>query len=279
MVTISASVGNGGANRKADVEAIQQALNSISPIAGGPTVKLKVDGIVGPKTIAAILNFQKANLGLTQDGKVDVNGSTLQRINFILDGSTADPKALAIADMPVSNFWATLAITALQNSTAPTVQVAVETHFHLSSGKLNREIYLQIIRRNYTRVKAVFARAAQVFRTRSDSEAAQDNALDHGVPFPAYTFFNQSVNFTSTFHPWNGTDGFGPMCRSAMVLHEPVHYVDPLATPENDFYEHGAEYNSLTPEQAVHNPSSYVCFAEQIAFGSDVRFGAGKRAI
>lgn len=281
MVTITASVGNGGINRKADVEAIQKALNSISSIGGGASPQLKVDGIIGPKTIAAILNFQKTNLGLTQDGKVDVNGSTLQRINFILDGTTNNPKTLAIASLPVSSFWTALALSSLQGNTAlPTTQGALNTHFHLNNGKLSPAIYLDIIRNNYKRVQATFARAAQVFRSRSNAEAAQDNALDpSGVPFPAYTFFNASINFSSEFHDWNGVDGFGPMCQAAMVLHEPVHFVDSLATAANDFYEHGPQYNGLTADQAVHNPSSYVCYAQQIAFGSDVRFGAGKRQL
>jgi hypothetical protein len=61
-----------------------------------------------------------------------------------------------------------------------------------------------------------------------------------------------------------------------MVLHEPFHYVDQLANNANDFYEHDAKYDVITPEQAVHNPSSYVCFAQQIVFGYDARFGAGK---
>jgi peptidoglycan hydrolase-like protein with peptidoglycan-binding domain len=281
MVTITASVGQGGVNRSADVQAIQNALNSISAIGGGASPPLKVDGMVGPKTIAAILKFQKTNLGLTQDGKVDPSGSTLQRINFILDGSTKDPKTLAMASLPVASFWTSLALASIQGNTAlPTTQAALNTHFHLNNGKLNQAIYLNIIRTNYTKVQAVFARAARVFRSRSDAEAAQDKAIDKsGHPFPAYTWFNESINFSSEFHDWNGVDGFGPMCQAAMVLHEPVHFVDVLANEANDFYEHGLQYNGLTADQAVHNPSSYVCYAEQIAFGSDVRFGAGKRAL
>jgi peptidoglycan hydrolase-like protein with peptidoglycan-binding domain len=284
MVAITSSVGQAGINRKPDVEAIQTALNGISTFAGGPNPKLKVDGFIGPKTNGAILNFQKGNLGLTQDSRVDPNGSTLQRINFILDGTTNDPKALAISCLPVSSFWTALALGSLPfpgaKNIAPATQAALETHFHLSNGKLSQAIYLSIIRQNYMLVQGVFARAAQIFRSRTDAQAKQDQGVDtSGVPFPAYTFFHQSVNFTSTFHDWNGVDGFGPMCQSAMVLHEPVHFVDSFATAANDFYEHGPQYDHLTADQAVHNPSSYVCYAEQIAFGSDVRFGAGKPAL
>jgi peptidoglycan hydrolase-like protein with peptidoglycan-binding domain len=283
MVTITASVGTGGLNRKDDVLAIQVALNKISPIAGGPTPALKEDGFIGPKTIAAILNFQKSNLGLIADGKIDAHGATLNRINFILDGTTSDPKTLAMASLPVSNSWANFAIASLPSGSgtpSAAVQAALNTHFHLNNGTLSQAQYLAIIRQNYMKVQSVFARAAQLFRSRSNAEAASDQGVDkNGVPFPAYTFFAASINFTTSFHNFNGTDGFGPMCQAAMVLHEPIHFVDPKADINNDFYEHGAQYNTLTADQAVHNPSSYVCYAEQITFGSDVRFGAGKPAL
>jgi peptidoglycan hydrolase-like protein with peptidoglycan-binding domain len=278
-VTITASVGVGGANRMADVKAIQQALNDLPPGAGGPDPKLAVDGIAGPKTNAAILNFQKANLGLTQDGRIDPTGSTLRMLNARLDASAMahDPKALALQATIVSNSWASFALTAINGPLVGNTRTAADIHFHLNAGTQPEATYLNIIRTNYMRVMGVFQRAAQIYRSRNDAEAASDRGVDdEGVPFPAYTFFNASINFTREFKPFDGSTGFGPMCLAAMVLHEPVHYVDRLASPSNDFYEHGPEYASLTTEQAVHNPSSYVCFAQQIVFGSGVRFGAGK---
>ena len=277
-VTISASIGAGGINRAADVRAIQQALNDLPQGAGGPDPKLVVDGIAGPKTNAAILNFQRANIGVTQDSRIDPGGSTLRMLNARLDASVmgSDPKALALQTTVVSNSWASFALTALSGPLVGNSRTALDTHFHLDTGAQPEAVYLQTIRLNYTRVTSVFQRAAQIYRSRTDAEAASDRGVDgSGVPFPAYTFFNASVNFTRTFRPFNGSVGFGPMCLAAMVLHEPVHYVDARATAANDFYEHGPQYATLTAEQAIHNPSSYVCFAEQIVFGSDVRFGAG----
>ncbi|MFO1425029.1 MAG: C2 family cysteine protease [Candidatus Competibacteraceae bacterium] len=84
MIKISASVGQGGVNKKADVLVIQKALNRIPPNRGGPVPKLKEDGLVGPKTIAAILMFQKSNAGLVHAGRIDVNSDTLARINSLL---------------------------------------------------------------------------------------------------------------------------------------------------------------------------------------------------
>jgi len=90
-VTISASVGRGGVNKHADVLAIQKALNKIPPNQGGPDPKLKEDGWIGPKTNAAILKFQKANQGLPHDGRIDVTGPTLVRINARLAGQQPVP--------------------------------------------------------------------------------------------------------------------------------------------------------------------------------------------
>lgn len=281
-VAISASVGAGGANRPADVRAIQQALNDLPPGSGGPVPPLKVDGICGPLTRAAILKFQQAHMGLAKDARVDRGGSTLSEINASLDPSlrAADPKSLAMESVPVSAFWTRLALAALNGPLVGNTRAALDTHFHTASGPKPEAHYLQFIRLNYTRVLHILEIAGQVFRSRSDAQATADQGVDpaDGEPFPAYTFFAGSINFTRNFKPFKSGDGFGPMCRAAMVLHEPVHFIDRRADVNNDFYEHGSQYDSLTPEQAIHNPSSYVCFAEQITFGSDVRFGAGKPA-
>ncbi len=91
------------------------------------------------------------------------------------------------------------------------------------------------------------------------------------MPYPAYAFFNHSVNFTETFLK------FGPLSRAAMVLHEPLHYVDALGTAANDFYEHGIPYGGITPQQAIHNPSSYVAFAQHVFYRKDVQYGRGAK--
>lgn len=61
-----------------------------------------------------------------------------------------------------------------------------------------------------------------------------------------------------------------------MFLHEAVHYVDARADTNNDFYEHETEYATITADQAVHNPSSYVCFAQHLFYGADERYSAGR---
>jgi hypothetical protein len=96
-------------NYKDDVAKIQAALNRFSPAEGGPTPPLKEDGIIGPKTKAAIYQFQR-KWNLTPDnsdkadGVVDVKGYTLQRlsggpgrpIDLPTEFTTRIPRALEI---------------------------------------------------------------------------------------------------------------------------------------------------------------------------------------
>ena len=75
--SIQTSVGQGGANATAqDVMTVQYLPNCVPANQGGPTPELAVDGIVGPKTIAAIVGFQ-SRLTPAPDGRVDPGGPTI----------------------------------------------------------------------------------------------------------------------------------------------------------------------------------------------------------
>ena len=90
-VAISASVGAGGVNRKDDVLAVQQLLNQASSIVGSPRQPIAADGLVGPKTIAAIREFQSTQLGFS-DGRVDPNHKTIGRLNVLIAASSRSPR-------------------------------------------------------------------------------------------------------------------------------------------------------------------------------------------
>src|ERR1700722_13560362 len=75
-LTISASVGQGGTNVPADVQAVKKALNQVPASAGGPSPHLNDDGVIGPHTIAAIAAFQRYQLGFA-DSRVDPDGITI----------------------------------------------------------------------------------------------------------------------------------------------------------------------------------------------------------
>lgn len=91
-ITITGSVGRGGRNMAADVKTIQSALNEVSPIDGGPAPKLKVDGVVGPLTIAAIEKYQRRQIGRA-DGRVDPDGPTIRALNGASSGNSPAQKA------------------------------------------------------------------------------------------------------------------------------------------------------------------------------------------
>jgi len=64
-----------------DVKKVQEALNRFPPLEGGPSPKLVVDGIVGPKTSGAISAFQRKQFGIGKaDGVVDVGMRTDERL-------------------------------------------------------------------------------------------------------------------------------------------------------------------------------------------------------
>lgn len=88
-IAISKPVGQGqlARNLPDDVKTIQEALNQVTVKgeAGGPMPFLAVDGIVGPKTRAAIFNFQQVQVkSIKPDGLVEPGKQTIQRLNEIV---------------------------------------------------------------------------------------------------------------------------------------------------------------------------------------------------
>ncbi len=79
-------------NRPADVTIIQDLLNKVPLMSGGPSVKLQVDGKCGPKTVEAIRKFQIRHFGAgSADGRVDPNGRTLAKLNDFDDDALDFP--------------------------------------------------------------------------------------------------------------------------------------------------------------------------------------------
>lgn len=84
-IVIHRSVGAGGVNKSGDVETIQQSLNRVPADQGGPAPPLVVDGLFGPKTGAAIRQFQGTQFpDWTPDGRIDPDQKTIKRLNELL---------------------------------------------------------------------------------------------------------------------------------------------------------------------------------------------------
>lgn len=82
-VSITRSVGVGGANLQKDVLTIQRLLNGVAPDEGGPLPLLAEDSFIGPLTNGAIRKFQQTQGLAVVDGRIDPNGPTLLRLNEV----------------------------------------------------------------------------------------------------------------------------------------------------------------------------------------------------
>ena len=97
---IGGSVGKGGTNKKADVRIVQAFLNSTPPEDGGPAFLLAEDGIIGPKTQAAIDKFQTKVLR-QPDGRIDPHGPTIKALTtFICDSDSVPAGRLGLDGRP-----------------------------------------------------------------------------------------------------------------------------------------------------------------------------------
>jgi lysozyme family protein len=74
---LTGSVGHGGQNIAGDVLYVQILLADWLLIGGKPGIA--IDGIIGNQTIAAIREFQKANIAVV-DGLVERNRSTIKKL-------------------------------------------------------------------------------------------------------------------------------------------------------------------------------------------------------
>ena len=89
--SIKGAVGRGGKNSEEDVKAVQAALNKRA------NAGLKVDGQCGPKTIAAIMAFQKTLGQFAADGRIDPGRGTARALagNAKIGPAPEPPKPIA----------------------------------------------------------------------------------------------------------------------------------------------------------------------------------------
>ena len=104
MTTISASVGEGGVNKKADVRIVQELLTRAGHDPKG------IDGGYGTNTHDAILSFQRTFTS-HPDGRIDPGGGTLRRLDQAQPAAppspapTPAPAAAAPAGGPPVKDW------------------------------------------------------------------------------------------------------------------------------------------------------------------------------
>ena len=160
-IAISKPVGQGplASNKADDVKTIQEALNQVTVkgLPGGPIPFLVVDGVKGPKTQAAILNFQQAQVkSIHPDGLVEPTGKTILRLNelvapvskFDLNAKLAEALPLVRAGLAAAIANLTAVITTGPGIPGPSATGAdrLDRHFKInslgSSGQSNGRVLL-----------------------------------------------------------------------------------------------------------------------------------------
>lgn len=258
------------------------------------------DGIYGDETFNAVQRFQKSVFpGSPGEWDGRAGRKTLEEMDKRLPKGAPPPvpqkpsmSALAEQDKFTSLLWAQAALASLVTAKdflqtnpsgtpgagdPPTVRIvmrALEVHFHFSTVVNSKSATLDFITSVYQKTIQILGASRSFFVDDTTSQEALNGTPAH-VPFG-----KGKVNFTPAFRERDkaaGT-GFGPKCRAAMVLHEPVHIADhPKASFQvNHTHEGDPEYATKPAANQIHNAHSYACFAQHCFFGSDTRFGIGK---
>ena len=300
-IVIRGSVGRFGQNNAADARTIQNALNGVAQSQGGPLPQLKVDGVAGPKTIAAIEKFQRAQFpGLTPDGLISPAKRTIDRLNALGGGGTVavtsggsrlgitgaqttqDQMDLArqlaldaerrIVDAMARLARASAALLSPVRSAAQT-QLVREVDFHFkASADPNPAFHLTKVAAIYTfmltAVRGSNNGSREIFKAGTHPDPTAIAAADLGGFFstdPTKQFIIITPNFRTR--------------SSAVIVHELAHFcggdeksgrdivhrASPKPPPNGTRREDGStDYANMTPFFALTNVFSYqvYCFPE-----------------
>jgi hypothetical protein len=184
--------------------------------------------------------------------------------------------ALAHACTPLAVAWVASAHRAVTGAPTDLLRSACATNFAWSAVR-NERACRRRIRRSLSAIARVLAEESVRYAAVS-LERARETFHSDEVP-PAYAVFGDRIYFTPAFAE------FGPLCRTAMIVHEAVHVFDARSgEPEIHVSEWDARFASRTPEQQLHNPSAYASFTAQIHerrldWPVEARYGAGNRTI
>lgn len=283
------------------VRRIQKALVALgvplpNSFPNGPSAE--PDGIFGNETHNGVVKFQMtAFAGSASEWDGRVGKATIWEMDKRLPQGTSPSNAnsmsaLAEKDKFLSLLWAKAALGSLatarefikanggnsapSQTQPPNVRIALqalEAHYRLSTAVGSKITTIDFISNQYKKAIEVLANSRTLFIDDTVSQEAANGTPAH-VPFGT-----GRVNFTPAFQERTSTgDGFGPKCRAAMVLHEPIHITDHphSSTIPTHVHENDPQYARQTAALQIHNAHSYACFAQHCYYGSDTRFGVGK---
>jgi peptidoglycan hydrolase-like protein with peptidoglycan-binding domain len=291
QLTISAPVGERShprvVNLKSDVEKIQRTLNQFPNRDGGPVELLKVDGIVGPKTIAAILNFQTVNQFKKLDKIVDPEGPTMDNLRAGPDVIPQESVSRFIVELPrVLALIATAEAHLSQASSALSIPgslfgasafTKLDRNYHTKNND-GRRLAVDRIQRVFRLIRTAVGHLTQGTIVADDAPVnLQENAF-------MYTFedgFNSSklpadkigrfkgIPVDRIYITLKGRQMAANQFRYAM-LHELCHFVTggksgvPLADDQAYFHKNRQKYDSLSTDLALRNADTYARFAHDV---------------
>jgi hypothetical protein len=302
---IAASVGENCANRPEDVRVIQDALNQVPPLEGGPSPALKVDGLCWQKTVAAIRRFQREACGFKwPDGQIAPEQRTLQKLReFYLE---PNPYAvpLAYAALPEAMAWILAAKQALRGAewklrgmpSAPRGLELTNKYFHLDAFTPNRALQaIADMNALFTTMHTCIARSTVMTQpgTGYFQEDAQENRYHAYTWAGGYTMRAPSGGTPKTGPgetPYPGLRkdtiyicprrfaSFNQLFFTVVVVHELAHFCGPPegATDISDFgyRKQGATFFALRPELALRTADCYAHFAGEARLGREAPYSS-----
>ncbi len=297
VAAITASVGAGGANRHNDVVTVQQLLNDVTPPRGGPVPLLTVDGLCGPKTTAAIRNFQTKQQLPVVDSRADPDGPTMQALNSERANRQADPDrktreaarlATAVSIIPDAQSAVQRAIGLVESAISfamlgPSMTTSeepfrfVSKHFRFDG--LSREHTLAdlgILKTTYNRMKTVLRGRTGVTGTQIFGANMFDIDPAPGSSPPQAKGYvpkeDDDVLKTSRIYLTDAIDGHPRDRFLYLALHELGHFVDE-EDPALEIVDHGYAFFgtvlTLNHDKRMHNAENYAMMAFERSFGRD----------
>ena len=156
---------------------------------------------------------------------------------------------------------------------------ALKTHFKIDFKKELKKNRTDLIQKLLT-LQIAFIQVATTLADSGNKFKNDPTSATCGKNFPpACGIYQQNIYFTSAFaHSTSSSKpGFGRTCLAAMDLHETVHIFDSLSgQPKAHISEFDSKYNTQKQADAMHNPSAFNSFGQQVCYNQDTRFGAGR---
>lgn len=293
---ISASVGVGGANRADDVRTVQELLNDVTPPRGGPVPLLVVDGLCGPKTNAAIRNFQSKQQLPVVDGRADPDGPTMQALNSERANKSAPegdrrqreatrlatatsilPDAQSAVQRAIGLVEAAMNFVMLGNglTTSDEAFKFVDKHFKFAGLSRDHTLAdLSILKVTYNRMKTVLRGKMGVTGTEIFGANMFDVDPAPGTSPPqakAYVPKEDDGEVRASRIYWTDAIDGHPRDRFLyLTLHELGHFVDE-EDPALEIVDHGYAFFgtvlALDHEKRMHNADNYAMMAFERSFG------------